>query len=587
MLIGVKMKISYRKIVNIAFRTTLGRALLYLVGIAASAMMPVVELFYFNRIIEAVAQGESPIRIRYIVLYFSFSILFPNMVGLLLALLENSIQEVLEMELAGNALYKSTKVGATNVETGEGVNNVYRASQTQNDGVAKVFFLFIALYTDVLMFGFLLISIGIIGVIPAFLGGGLALVMYKIKSKLSEESNRFYWSLQEDNRYCDSIYEMLNDRNCAGEIRLFNTYDWLFDQFQTRKRINHQKERDFRRKIQREGSKVDWLQTGNLLVTIMFFYILSYMKVLSGAGAVTGIYASTRIYGMISGLVDKYNQYRIQRIIIDEYNILQKKEEEYTSSTCEVHSPIKISATELQYRYRNAEYNALEKLSFEIAAGEKVVLVGENGSGKTTLIRLLLGFDKPSSGAIFVNGIPSEQCMKSFRKNVTYMGQNYFHYDLLLKDNIVISDPSAEKQSAGLEEAVRWAGLEEVIEKLERGLATEIMQGNLLSGGEWQRVALARMKYRERDFIVMDEPNAAVDAEYEISLYRKLLELAKEKTMVVVSHRLPICQIADRIIVMKEGKIVETGTHKELIQKQGGIYKSLFEAQAKLYTDLI
>jgi len=579
------MRVSYKRIIILAFKQTPIQVIMILICLFVSSVLPMMELYTFNYIVNSIMESEIKIKTTYIVLYFILSILLPNLFYFLYSYIGTNIRKELDLSLAGNALHKSTTVSATNLETGEGVNNAYRASQTQSNGIVQVFFHLIELFSIGSKFILVLLSLGIAGVAPAMLGCLLAVIMYRIKYKLSEESAQFYWSIQEDNRYCESIYEVLNNRNYAGEIRLFDTYDWIFDNYYTRKVRNNKKESDFTKAIQRKGDRVEWLQVCVLAITMIVYYILSNYSVISAGKAVTYIYASTKIYGMIAQIVDKYNQYVMQRIMMDEYNRLQDKQDEYTDSSSNLSTPIQIDVRDLSYRYLNSNHNALDGVTFDIAAGEKVVLVGENGSGKTTLIRMLLGVDVAQKGEIYYNSIPIKQCLKCLRSHTTFMGQNHFRYDLSLKDNIIISDTQHEINDERIEDAISWAGLDRVVRRLDKHLNTEMMQGNLLSGGEWQRVALARMKYRSKSFIVLDEPNSAVDAEYEVNLYRKLFKLSSGRTMIIVSHRLPICQIADKIIVMKEGKVAEIGTHSELINKEDGIYKLLFESQAKLYCE--
>lgn len=239
--------------------------------------------------------------------------------------------------------------------------------------------------------------------------------------------------------------------------------------------------------------------------------------------------------------------------------------------------------TDLHYKYRNNDQDIIRGVNFQINAGEKVVLVGANGAGKSTLIRLILGFDKANKGKILFNHIPISQSLESIRDHASFMRQHFFRYDLSLRDNIIISDVQNERDQDKLSEAIKWAELEPIIEKLYEKLDTEMLQGSRLSGGEWQKVALTRTRYRNRRLIIMDEPNSAVDAAYEIKLYKKIMELGQDNTMIIVSHRLPICQMADNIIVMENGKVAEMGTHQELMQIEGGIYKRLFLSQAGLY----
>lgn len=577
------MRASYKKITFLAIKQGPIQAIIIFMCLLVSSVLPVIELGTFNLIINSVMERGIRIQAIYILLYFLASVLLPNLFYFVYSYFATDLKRRLDLVLAGDALYKSTRTSATHIETGEGVNNAYRASQTQENGVAQVFFRLVELVSICPQFILLMFSLGIVGIMPAISGVLLAFVMYRVKHGISEESAQFYWAMEEDNRYADCIYNMLNNRNYAGEIRLFNTYDWIFHSYSARKKQNNLKELNYIKGAQKKGNRIEWLKIGIFAANAVVYCALVYGDVLSAGKAVTCIYATTKIYAIIAQIVEKYDQFTMQKIMIDEYNKLQDKEDEYIEDALNLESPLAISVNNLYYRYINSSHNVLNGVSFCVKAGEKVVLVGENGSGKTTLIRILLGFDVAQHGEILYNSEPVKKCLKSLRSNTTIMGQNYFQYDLPFRDNIVISDTENSSDEKKMEDVISWAGLEQIVEHLENQLDTEMIQGNQLSGGEWQRVALARMKYRERGFVVLDEPNSAVDAEYEINLYKKIFNMARGKTMIIVSHRLPICQIADKIIVMKDGEVAEVGTHSELIHRENGIYRLLFESQAKLY----
>jgi len=198
------------------------------------------------------------------------------------------------------------------------------------------------------------------------------------------------------------------------------------------------------------------------------------------------------------------------------------------------------------------------------------------------LIRLLLGYDLPTEGTYTIDGLNIKEQIRNIRDNASVMFQRFYRYNMNLKQNIVISEPSKEQDDEAIRESLEWAEITDMINGLKDGLNTQVIDGSLFSDGQWQRIAMARAFFRKRDIIFLDEPNSAVDALYEIKQYQKFMELMEGKTAVIVSHRLPICQLADRIVVMDEGRIIETGTHSELIEKRG-VYFQMFASQSELY----
>ena len=239
-------------------------------------------------------------------------------------------------------------------------------------------------------------------------------------------------------------------------------------------------------------------------------------------------------------------------------------------------------------RYKNVDIHIdskiiLENVTFTLEEGEFAYILGAVGSGKSTLLRLMLGYDNPQSGRYTIDGIPITDVLKTLRYNSSIMFQKFWKYNMSIKQNIVLSDSSIDDISY-YNEIKRKTNVCDIVDKLKNTDDTEVIHGGLLSGGQWQKVALARTYYRDRQIVFMDEPNSAIDALYELRIYQDFLEFFKGKTVVVVSHRLPICQLADRIIVMDKGMIVEDGNHHELMEKKG-VYFNMFKKQADIYMD--
>ena len=244
----------------------------------------------------------------------------------------------------------------------------------------------------------------------------------------------------------------------------------------------------------------------------------------------------------------------------------------------------KIELRGISFKYPNAEKDALQDISFTLSRGEKLAVLGENGSGKTTLTKLLLGMLSPDRGAVLYDGAPVQSLNREdFRKTVSAVAQNFIQYKLTLRENIAISDVSRLGDDAAISEALRTAGLGEWLKSA--GLDTELgneFGGSDISGGQWQKLAIARGLFRDSGLIVLDEPTSALDPLIETEILSKFIELAKDKTAVIISHRVGLCRLVDKIAVMKDGRLVEMGTHDELMQKRGE-YMRLFTAQEKWY----
>ncbi|MBI5812074.1 MAG: ABC transporter ATP-binding protein [Meiothermus silvanus] len=227
---------------------------------------------------------------------------------------------------------------------------------------------------------------------------------------------------------------------------------------------------------------------------------------------------------------------------------------------------------------------AMEGISFVMRRGERLALVGENGAGKTTLVKLLLRFYDPSEGRILVDGVDLRELdLKAWRRLVAAVFQDFGRYALTLRENIVLADLEHQADPARLEEAARAGGASELLRRLgAEALLSKAFGGTELSLGEWQRLALARAFFRQAELLILDEPTASLDPKEEAHLYGRFAELAQGKTVLLITHRLASVQMADRILVLREGRLVEEGSHQALL-RHNGVYAELWRLQAEGY----
>lgn len=245
-----------------------------------------------------------------------------------------------------------------------------------------------------------------------------------------------------------------------------------------------------------------------------------------------------------------------------------------------------ITFDNVSFSYIGSQKKALDGVFLDIKGGETIAVVGINGSGKTTLSRLLLGLYTPTEGSVKIGGVDTREVKRSsITRGMSAVFQKFQRYKMTLSENIRISDNMMQDNRDILNKAMEHADIDLSEGKFPDGLDTMLSRdfdGIELSGGQWQRVAIARGLYRIRDVIVLDEPTAAIDPIEETRLYEKFAEVSKGKTAVLITHRIGSARIADRIVVMNEGKIVETDSHEELMS-QNGLYKEMFDAQNKWY----
>ncbi|HEU0164289.1 MAG TPA: ABC transporter ATP-binding protein, partial [Thermomicrobiales bacterium] len=241
------------------------------------------------------------------------------------------------------------------------------------------------------------------------------------------------------------------------------------------------------------------------------------------------------------------------------------------------------------FAYPHATRPILKDVSFALAPGERLALVGHNGAGKTTLVKLMLRLYDPDEGRITLNGIDlREYDPKALRHACSVIFQDFGRYDFTVRDNIALGDIDRRHSDAELMEAAAKAGAEPVIATLDEGLDTLLGRrfgGRDLSGGEWQKVALARAFVRDAPILVLDEPTAALDVRAEYEVYQRFADLTRGRATLLISHRFSTVRMADRILVLDENRLVEDGSHAELMARRG-VYHRLYSAQAEHYVDM-
>jgi ATP-binding cassette subfamily B protein len=241
----------------------------------------------------------------------------------------------------------------------------------------------------------------------------------------------------------------------------------------------------------------------------------------------------------------------------------------------------------VSFQYPASPRRALEDITLTIRPGEKVALVGENGSGKTTLIKLLCRLYDPVSGTITVDGIDlREHDTISWRREIGVILQDYAHYNLTAQENIWFGNVNAPPDLEHIVTVAKHSGADEIISRLKNGYDTVLgkmfQNGEELSIGEWQKVALARAFLRDAQLIILDEPTSAMDARAEYEIFTKLRHLTEDRATITISHRFSTVRMADCIYVLEDGRIIESGSHDDLM-RYGGKYAFLFETQARHY----
>jgi ATP-binding cassette subfamily B protein len=391
-------------------------------------------------------------------------------------------------------------------------------------------------------------------------------------------------------KFWDTTY-YLTDENSLMELRIFKTKNFLFNSlkdmftdFQNRKL-----------KIARKRAFIDSMAgtISNLGATSFWIYVI--MQVLSGQVTIgqLSFYASTagQLTNNLSALFRNLaRNYEDVKYIADYYAFIDFKQNILSGTILlpKTKKPPLIEFKNVDFTYHDNERPVLTNFNLTIEPGEHIALVGENGAGKTTIIKLLSRYYDVSGGQILINGKDIRELdLGSWYSQLGVLFQHFMRYNFLpAKTNISLGNLEANDDMVAIQTAAIKSGAHSFIDKLpekyEQLLSKRYPKGVDLSGGEWQRLALARGFFRDSNIIILDEPTSAIDAKGESEIFDQLYKFAKGKSVIIISHRFSTVRKADKIYVVDKGMISESGTHQELM-KQDGKYAKAFSLQAEGY----
>ncbi len=384
---------------------------------------------------------------------------------------------------------------------------------------------------------------------------------------------------------------MLTHEQYAKEIRLFSLGSLFRTQFRQFRQQIYQE--NLRITVRRALSSLSAEAFAEILTVGVFIYI-AYQTIqghLKIGDLVLYQQALQRgesaLQALLSGLSGLYEDNLFLNNLYEFLNLKPKlRDAKYPQG---FPSPVKegIVLDHVNFQYGNTTRQALHDISLTIHPQETIALVGENGSGKTTLVKLLCRLYDPTSGRITVDSIDLQEiAIAELRQQVSVIFQDYAKYHFSAGENIRLGNIQYPIDSVRIEAAARRSGAHEVIADLPKGYGTMLGkffdEGEELSVGQWQKVALARAFLRESQLIVLDEPTSAMDPKAEYEVFQKFRDLTRDHMAVIVTHRLSTVKMADRIYVLDKGRIIEQGSHTELLQLKG-TYARLFEVQAQSY----
>jgi ATP-binding cassette subfamily B protein len=392
-----------------------------------------------------------------------------------------------------------------------------------------------------------------------------------------------------DERRFGVYTDLLTSRESAAEIRLFSLGQWLLDQARKLRRRLHQE----RLQLAAHEARFTVVADGMNGLVHLAAIGLSVGLLVNGhisIGAAAALFAAIEsfqitYFGLLwcGSMLYSSLRYLYDYFALTDYPRIDPKAGRILGQA--LTKPIVFE--DVSFTYPGSERPALANLSLSIQPGERIALVGENGAGKTTLVKLLMGLYQPSSGRILVDGVDlADIAPANWYTKFGTVFQSYLRFQTTVKENITFGWLDGADDRDHLQSVLARSDAQEVAAALPQGLATpvgkEFHAGMELSVGQWQKLAIARAYFKPAEILILDEPASALDAKAEAAVYRHFAELAQERTAVLISHRLASCQIADRILVLREGRLIEQGTHDALLSS-GREYATLYRLQAAAY----
>lgn len=421
-----------------------------------------------------------------------------------------------------------------------------------------------------------LVGISLLSVFPY-------LIVRLVRGKEFYELKRYQAAGERRRNY---LYHLFGDKQAVKELRIFEIEDYIEQKMYAARDNMKQEVWNFKKRDMRSLLICEiFCKSGYLLsifstILLLLHQVLDVGMMAAALAAFTSFQTAAKYFLVSLGRIPECAAF-----VKDYYDFMDMEEaEKGTEKLCSDFDSIKVK--QLSFSYPGRKTPAVSNLSFTIKRNEVVAIVGNNGSGKTTLVKLLTGLYQAQKGQIYYG----RQNLRSldpeeFYKQISFVSQDFIKYELTVRENIGIGDWKQMENTGKIYMLLHQVGLETFISQafVNQLLGNEF-GGRELSVGQWQKLAIARGMMKDSSVIFLDEPTAALDPLMETKVLKMFLKIAREKTAIIVSHRIGICKEVDKIIVMKEGKIAEIGNHEELLAEKGEYYR-LYTMQQKWYEE--
>jgi ATP-binding cassette subfamily B protein len=565
-----------------------------LLGMVSATMPPISVLLgasLVNLIAEARAQSLGIWDFFPIVIGLWLTVGVQRAVGAYMGYGRNLFVRRVELEAERRLLAQASKVDIGHFDNSNWHDRLARAKREVSWRPGDLTWSILGLSGNIVTIALMATLLASLHYLLVILALAAAVLSLLLERRMTARLYEFFYKETPEERERQYMGDLLVQPRTTKEIRAYMLSDYLLGRHRDLSEgLFKQREQMFR--AGRHISMLSGLVTGTALaLAYAFVAVQGSSGAIDPGGVVLVIGAFTSVAGTLGQVSSTFVAVDQHTAFLDDYFSFLSIEPLVPTPINPAPAPKTFSEgiefDNVSFSYPGGTEPALEGLSLRIRGGELLALVGENGAGKSTLVKLLLRFYDADQGTVRVGGVDlREMGPETLRSRIGVLFQDYASYELTVRENVVMGRPDVKIDDERVIEALQDARSEWLLKKMPNGLDSKVGRlfegGHDLSGGEWQRLALARLMYRDADIWILDEPTSSLDPEAEAAIFAELKENLKGRIGIVISHRFSTVRIADRIAVIAGGRVTELGSHEELLAAQGR-YAQLFELQAAGY----
>lgn len=560
-----------------------------------NAILPVVLLWIGKIIVDEVvlqmaAETKDYDRLwLFVGIEFGVAIL-SDLLSRAIALTDALLGDQYSIDTSVKIIKKTSEINLDQLEDSEFYDKLERARQQTTGRVGLMsniltqgqdIIVIISLMAGVVVFEPWLIILLVVSIVPTIIN----------EIKFSGTSYSLARSWTQERRELDYLRYAGASDVTAKEVKLFGLSDYLATRFKNLSNIYYKESKQLAKQRAAWGSFFNVIGTGAYYGAYVLIVFRTVVGVFS-LGDLTFLSGSfNRLQTKLQGFFTRFTAITESALYLQDYfeflDLKFDRSEEIAGLSLPKTIKTGFTFNNVGFKYPKSERWVIRNVNFELKAGEKLAFVGENGAGKTTLIKLLLQFYEPTEGEILLDGVPIKKYNQlQYQQYFGVIFQDFVKFELTLRENIAMGEIEEIGNQPRIDNAADKSLANQVVSELPGGydqqLGKRFKNGKDLSGGQWQKIAIARAYMKNAEVLVLDEPTSALDARAETEAFDRFIKLTEGKTAVIISHRFSTVRIADRIMVLKEGTVLEIGTHEELMENNK-LYTELFNLQAAGY----